>query len=139
MVGERYILGGQNFTLKRLFAELSQIAEVPPPTVRVPGQLAAGAVAALERVGIPVPAATDEVKAGSLWWTYSNEKARRELGFEPRPHEETLADTIDWQYEHLGEAAVPASARPTRRCGPARPSPAPPRGSRASIPFWRES
>jgi len=138
-VGERYILGGQNFTLKRLFDELSQIAEVPAPTVRVPGQLAAGAVAALERVGIPVPAARDEVKAGSLWWTYSNEKARRELGFEPRPHEETLADTIDWQYEHLGESggARERATDAAMRAGEA-VSGAASRIPR-SIPFWRES
>ena len=101
--GERYILGGQNFTLQRLFADLGEIAGVPPPTMKLPGQLAANAVAALERVGIPFPTATDEVKAGNLWWTYRNDKAKRELGFKPRPHERTLADTVDWQLEQLGD------------------------------------
>jgi hypothetical protein len=39
------------------------------------------------------------------WWTYSNDKAVRELGFEPRPHEETLEDTVAWQLEQLGDRA----------------------------------
>jgi hypothetical protein len=37
------------------------------------------------------------------WWTYRNTKARRELGFEPRPHEETLEDAVRWQMGELGE------------------------------------
>ena len=31
-----------------------------------------------------------EVRAAAMWWTYRNTKARRELGFRPSPHEETL-------------------------------------------------
>jgi hypothetical protein len=37
------------------------------------------------------------------WWTYRHEKARRELGYEPRPHEETLEDTVRWQLDQLGD------------------------------------
>ncbi len=137
MEGERYILGGQNLTLKRLFAELSQIADVPAPAVKLPGQLAAGAVAALERAGIPMPTATDEVKAGSLWWTYSNEKARRELGFKPRPHEETLADAVDWQFAQLdgdGGARERATDAALRAGGAV--AGAASKIPRPSLPFW---
>ena len=45
----------------------------------------------------------DEVRSATLWWTYRNTKARRELGFEPRPHEETLEDAVQWQMEQLGD------------------------------------
>jgi 4-alpha-glucanotransferase len=46
------------------------------------------------------------------WWTCRNDKARRELGFEPRPHEETLTDAVRWQREQLegrvgGRASLP--------------------------------
>ena len=101
--GERYILGGRNFTLQRLFADLGRIAGVPPPPMKLPGQLTGTAVAALERAGIPVPATTDEVKAASLWFTYRNDKAKRELGFRPRPHEQTLEDAVRWQLENNEE------------------------------------
>jgi dihydroflavonol-4-reductase len=103
--GERYLLSGRNFTLKRLFADLSRIAGVPPPPIRANGTLMLASVEALERAGLPAPTSSDEVRSAMQWWTYSNEKARRELGFEPRPHEETLEDTVRWLLEQLGDRA----------------------------------
>jgi dihydroflavonol-4-reductase len=102
--GSRYILGGRNFTLQRLFADLGRIAGVPPPPLKLPGELAESAVSALERTGIPLPVSADEVRSASLWWTYRNDKATRELGFRARPHEETLEDTVRWQLDHLVDA-----------------------------------
>jgi hypothetical protein len=61
------------------------------------------AVRAMARAGFPLPASPDEVRSATLWWTYRNTKARRELGFEPRPHEETLEDAVRWQMEQLGD------------------------------------
>jgi hypothetical protein len=55
------------------------------------------------RAGIPIPIAPDEVRSANCWWTYRNAKARRELGFDPRPHEETLEDAVHWQMEQLGD------------------------------------
>jgi len=103
--GERYLLSGRNFTLKRLFADLSRIAGVPPPPLLAHGRLMLAYVEALEGAGLPAPASSDEVRSGMQWWTYSNEKARREFGFAPRPHEETLEDTVRWQLEQLGSRA----------------------------------
>ena len=34
--GERYLLGGRNFTLQRLFADVARISNVPPPPLKVP-------------------------------------------------------------------------------------------------------
>jgi dihydroflavonol-4-reductase len=103
--GERYLLSGRNFTLKRLFADLSRIAGVPPPPFQAQGRLMLAYVDALEAAGLPAPASSDEVRSGMHWWTYSHEKARREFGFSPRPHEETLEDTVRWQLEQLGDRA----------------------------------
>ncbi len=103
--GERYILAGRNFTLGRLFADLARIADVPPPPLRLPGAPAAAVVEALENAGLPMPTSADEVLSGTQWWTYRADKAKRELGFQPRPHEETLEDTVRWQLERLGERA----------------------------------
>lgn len=100
--GERYLLSGRNFTLQRLFADLSRIAGVPPPPLKANGTLAIAWVVALERAGLPLPTSSDEIRSGVQWWTYRNDKARRELGFRPRPHEETLEDTVRWQLEQLG-------------------------------------
>jgi dihydroflavonol-4-reductase len=102
-VGERYILGGRNFTLGRLFADIGRISGVPPPPVKVSPQLTRVAVAAARRVGVPVPVSEDELRSAEHWWTYRSTKARKELGFKPRPHEETLEDAIAWQAERLGD------------------------------------
>jgi dihydroflavonol-4-reductase len=101
--GERYLLSGRNFTLQRLFADLGRIAGVPPPAVRIDGRLVLASIRALELAGLPAPASSDEVRSGSQWWTYRNDKARRDLGFRPRPHEETLEDTVRWQLQQLGD------------------------------------
>lgn len=108
--GDRYILSGHNFTLHRLFTELGRIADVPPPPMKLPGNLAGTAIGALEWAGLPVPVSSDEVRSGALWWTYRNDKATRELGFRPRPYEETLEDTVSWQLERLGDGGTPQRA-----------------------------
>ena len=97
-VGERYILAGRNFTLDRLFADFARISGREPP-VKLPGRPTALAVQVMERAGLPLPVSPDEVRSATLWWTYRNTKARRELGFEPRPHEETLEDAVRWQMD----------------------------------------
>src|SRR3954447_3553886 len=100
--GERYLLSGHNFTQQRLFADLSRIAGVPPPPVRMQGRLAVTGVETMELIGLKLPTSADEVRSGSQWFTYRNDKAREQLGWEPRPHEETLEDAVRWQLEQLG-------------------------------------
>lgn len=101
--GERYILAGRNFTLQRLFADLSRISGVPAPQVRLPAGLAVSAAEAVERLGLPVPISADEARSAALWWTYTPAKAKRELGYKPRPHEETIVDAVTWQAGQLGD------------------------------------
>jgi dihydroflavonol-4-reductase len=102
-VGERYILGGRNFTLQRLFSDLARIAGVPPPPIKLPARLAIMGAQAAELSRLPLPVMGDEVRSAALWWTYRNTKARRELGFAPRPHEQTLEDAVRWQQAELGD------------------------------------
>ena len=56
-------------------------------------------------IGIRLPTSADEVRSGTQWFTYRNEKARETLGWEPRPHEETLEDAVRWQLQELGTRA----------------------------------
>jgi dihydroflavonol-4-reductase len=101
--GNRYILGGRNFTLQRLFADLARIAGVPPPPLRLPTPLARAGAEFADLTGLPLPVSSDEIRSGLLWWTARNTKAKRELGFNPRPHEETLEDAVRWQASTLGD------------------------------------
>ena len=101
--GERYILAGRNFTLDRLFADMARISGVDPPATKLPLGAALAAIELAERLHLPVGATRDEVRAGGLWWTYRNTKAKKELGFAPRPHEETLEEAMQWQMDELGD------------------------------------
>ncbi len=104
--GERYILGGRNYTIARLFADLARLAGVEPPPLR----LGADAAVRLARVaqGLPgrPPINVDEATSAGQWWTYSSAKAKRELGWSARPHEETLEATIRFWMEREGRRVV---------------------------------
>jgi dihydroflavonol-4-reductase len=107
--GERYIIGGRNFTTQRLFADLSRISGVPVPPLRLSPWLASGGAQAVEAVGLDLGLSVDQVRAGSLWWTYSSAKAKRELDFASRPHEETLEATVAAMADEAADAG-PAGA-----------------------------
>jgi dihydroflavonol-4-reductase len=97
-VGERYLLGGRNFTFDRLFADLGRMSGIEPP-VRLPAGAAAKLAALLGAGGRAWPLTEVEVRAAGNSWTYRSTKARRELGWRARPHEETLEATVAWHLE----------------------------------------
>jgi dihydroflavonol-4-reductase len=111
VVGERYILGGRNFTNDRLFADLSRLSGVEAPAVKLPLH----AALALARVAEAAPGrpaiTTEEVRALSLRWAYRSTKAKRELGWEPGHHELPLVETIEWYREREPEGVDRAGAR----------------------------
>jgi dihydroflavonol-4-reductase len=96
--GERYILGGRNFTFDRLFADLGRLSGIDPP-VRLPPQ----AARLLAAAGRSWPLTPLEVRAAGQWWTYRSTKAKRELRWSARPHEETLEATVAWHLEREQE------------------------------------
>jgi dihydroflavonol-4-reductase len=97
-IGERYILGGRNFTFDRLFADLGRLSGVEPP-VKLPPRAARAAAGLLAVGGRGWPLTPLEVRAAGQWWTYRSTKAGRELGWKARPHEETLEATVGWHLE----------------------------------------
>lgn len=109
--GQRYILGGRNFTLQRLFADFERISGVPAPAVKLPSQLAISGARVAEQLGLPLSLAVDETRSASLWWTYSSAKAKRELGFTSRPHEETLEVALKSKLAELGDRVTDEVSR----------------------------
>jgi dihydroflavonol-4-reductase len=108
-VGERYILGNRNFTLDRLFADLGRLSGVEPPVVKLPLAAALALARVVESLPGTPPVTTVEVRAGSLWWAFSSAKAKRELGYSPGHHEETLVGTIEWYRENEARLAAPGT------------------------------
>ena len=46
-----------------------------------------------------------------MWWAFRSTKAKRELGWKPSPHEDTIEATIDWYREREGERLARPGAR----------------------------
>jgi dihydroflavonol-4-reductase len=109
--GERYILGNRNYTWERFFAELGRLSGVEPPAVRVPVPVALALADAATRLPGPVPFTPAEVRAAAHWWTYRSTRARRELGWTTRPHEDTVEATVRWYREREGDRLRRAGSR----------------------------
>jgi len=103
-VGERYIFGNRNYTWDRLFADLARLSGIEPPALRLPPAAALRLSQVVEAASLGrAPITAHEARLASQWWTYSNAKAKRELAWQPSPHEEALEATVDWYREREGD------------------------------------
>ncbi len=103
--GERYILGGENLTLKQILDRMSSITGLPSPTMKVPHAVAM-AFAFFEenftgRLRGKEPRATVEaVRMGKKTMFASSAKAEHDLGFKVLPVYHALRTAIDWFIAH---------------------------------------
>ena len=99
-VGERYILGGDNMTLREILRDIAAITGRRPPRVRLPHGLVvpiAYVAEAWARLGGGEPFVTvDGVRMARKLMFFSSQKARDALGFRPRPAAEALRDAVEW-------------------------------------------
>jgi len=99
-VGERYILGGENVTMRRLLELLGEVTGLPVPRVRVPYRpvLALSYANALAcRATRRTPRMTpDTIRMSHHAMYYDASKARRELGFPSTPIDEALRRAVEW-------------------------------------------
>jgi len=101
--GQRYILGTRNYTWQRLFGELQRFSGIEAPALRLPVAAALALAEASARAPGPTPVMPAEIRAAAHWWTYRSAKARRELGWTTRPHEDTVEETVRYHEERLGD------------------------------------
>jgi len=98
--GERYILGGENLTLKNILDQLSAITGLPSPTVKLPYAFAylAGAYGEIagRLFGSDPRATLDTARMGRKIMFASSAKAQRELGWTVAPVEPALRRAVEW-------------------------------------------
>lgn len=102
-VGERYILGGENLTIREL-AELTleilgqnhkKIWQIPNTALRAAGKIAS-------TLRLPFPIHPNVIPYATRYWMMDNKKAKQELGLEFRNARDTLEPTLKWlQHEKL--------------------------------------
>ncbi len=109
--GERYLLGGPNWSFKMFFERLERLSKVKGPKVRLPEamySIAGMAVDAFYRqLDKAPPVDRVSVEMGRRFWYVDASKAERELDFHARDPYETLHDTVAYiNKEILGEAVL---------------------------------
>ena len=104
-LGESYILGGEDLGMAHILAMIDDVMNRPQVRrTRIPNGALVPVAAVMEgvaRLTKREPRVTREMLAMARKRMYfSSDKARRELGYEPRPAREALVDAIDWFSEH---------------------------------------
>jgi dihydroflavonol-4-reductase len=101
--GERYILGGEDMTLREILFDIAQLVGRKPPRVRLPTAVVlpiAYVAEAVARVtGRPGRITLEGVRMSRKRMFFSSDKAKRELGYQWRPPAEALRDAIAWLRE----------------------------------------
>ncbi len=99
-IGERYILGGENLTLRELLEKIAQFTGRSAPKIRLSPNMIlplAYVVEFISQITKKEPFITvDGVLMSKKKMFFSIEKAKRELRYNPRPADEAIKDSIDW-------------------------------------------
>jgi dihydroflavonol-4-reductase len=103
--GERYILGGENLTLKQILDRMSAITGLPSPTMKVPNAVAMIFAFFDETItgklrGKEPRATVEAVRMGKKMMFASSAKAEGELGFQVLPVYPALRAAIEWFIAH---------------------------------------
>jgi dihydroflavonol-4-reductase len=100
-IGERYILGGENLSLKQILVMIAGFTGRHPPRVRLPHDLVLpiayiaegwARMAGYQTLTLTV----DGLRMAKKRMYFSSDKARRELGYAPRPAADALRDAVNW-------------------------------------------
>ncbi len=114
--GERYILGGENLTLKQILDKLAAITGLPSPRIKLPYMmaLATGVVDEIftgRLLGREPRATIDAVRMGRKKMFVSSAKAERELGWKSTSVDAALQRAVQWFQAngYLGDGARTAA------------------------------
>jgi dihydroflavonol-4-reductase len=99
-VGERYILGGEDMTLREILIEIARLVDRKPPSVRLPSSvvmpIAYVAEAFARMTGRSTRVTVEGVRMARKLMFFSSAKAARELGYQWRAPTQAFVDAIEW-------------------------------------------
>ncbi len=113
--GRSYLLGGENRTFRQILGSLAEETGLRPPRFRVPASLALAAAVTSELLegrlaGRPPSVPLEATRMATTQMIFSDERARRELGYTSRPAREALARSARW-FAHHGYVSPERLAR----------------------------
>ena len=101
----RYIISGENMTIRKLFFTIAEIAGVKAPVIPLPKPLLKGLGFFgdfLGKFSIQSPLSGETALIASLYHWFSNKRAKEELGFHPTPARKALEESVFWMIENGG-------------------------------------
>ena len=102
--GERYILGGHNRPWAELIDMVAHASGVHHPLLVIPAEV--GHIARLrEKLGLPGAISAEAFGLMGQDWRFTSAKAKRELGYRPRPLPQTISATVEWYLELIESGA----------------------------------
>lgn len=101
--GERYILGGEDMSLREILEQVSRLVGRPPPRIRLPHAavlpIAYIAEGFARLTGTTTRVTVEAVRMSQKRMYFSSARAARELGYRWRPPAEAFADAVAWLKE----------------------------------------
>lgn len=102
--GERYIVAGDNLSIKDLFTQIAMAAGVPAPKYYLPKAMLhiLGFVGdhLLAPLGMKGPLSGETAYTSSMYHWFSSDKAQKELGLKPTPSSHAISESIQWMLKN---------------------------------------
>ncbi len=99
-IGERYVLGGMNLTIKEAFEQVAEVVGVTPPKLKAPTILVKSAAKIFDLIssisGKKPLISSDLIASIGINFWFSSEKGKRELGYKITPFKEAVKKTYEW-------------------------------------------
>jgi 8-amino-7-oxononanoate synthase len=97
--GERYVLGGDNLSIRDLVETLLRLAGRSDPVLSMPNAAVVRLCQLSAATGVQPPIPLDVLPYATRYWFVDSSKAKRELGYRPRGAVDTLAPVVRWLRE----------------------------------------
>lgn len=101
--GERYILSGENWTIRELFSHIAQEAGVEPPKHKIPDFALHGLGMMgdlFNSLGLKGGISRENAWTSTMYHWFDNSKAKQELGFNPQPASLAIRQSVNWMKTH---------------------------------------
>ena len=97
--GERYIVAGENITIKKLFTTIANYADQKPPHILLPNFVLKflGFIGdVLTKLGKGFPISGENAKISTFYHWFDSSKAQKEFGLKPQPATTYIKESVDW-------------------------------------------
>lgn len=98
--GARYLLTGDNITVKELLSTISTLAGATPPHKELPTKPAKFIAGLLDTLGVKSELCSENIFSATGFHWYDNSLAKKELGFKPKNYKEAIKSSVDWMKEN---------------------------------------